>query len=72
MENKPLVSVVIPAYRTGRVIGQCIKSITRQSYGNIEVIVVNDCSPDNTLSVVTGWQQKDSRISVIDSKKRGG
>ena len=52
LKNKPLVSIIIPAYNVGRYIENCILSIIRQSYGNIEILVVNDGSSDETPNII--------------------
>ncbi len=67
-----LVSVVIPAYNVEKYIGKCIECICRQSYKNIEIIIVNDGSKDNTQSVCEQLAAADSRVKVIAQENAGG
>lgn len=70
-----LVSVVIPAYNVASKLSRCIQSVLSQTYKNLEVIIVNDCSTDNTLQIAEEWAKKDERIRVINhatNKKAGG
>lgn len=67
-----LVSVVIPAYNVEKYIGKCIECVCRQSYKNIEIIIVNDGSKDNTQLVCEKLAVTDSRITVITQKNSGG
>lgn len=69
MNREPLVSVLIPAYNVGEYIEDSLNSILEQSYKNIEVIVVDDCSNDQTYSILMRMQQKDSRINVYKNEK---
>lgn len=48
----PQISVIIPAYKTQQYVERCIYSVLGQTLNNIEIIVVNDSSPDNTLSII--------------------
>lgn len=66
--NKPLVSVVMPAYNSGKYITDSIESILNQTYKNIELIIINDCSTDETLSIINSFVKKDSRIKCIDNE----
>ena len=52
MKVKPLVSILIPVYNTEKYIGQCIKSVLDQTYDNLEVIIVNDNTPDKSIDIV--------------------
>lgn len=65
------VSIVVPAYNAEKTLRYCIESIREQSYKDIEIIIVDDGSADNTLSVAKKLQQNDSRI-VVESKPNGG
>lgn len=66
-----LISVIIPAYNSEKCIGKCIESIQASLYENLEIIVVNDGSKDNTLEVVKSYAESDGRIVVVD-KANGG
>ena len=68
---KPKVSVIIPLYNQEKYFGKCIRSICNQTYNNLEIIVINDGSTDNSLSIAQKWAQKDSRLIVIDKKNEG-
>lgn len=62
MNKSVLISVVIPAYNRADIIGDCINSVLNQTYRNIEIIVVDDNSSDNTALVVDEFSGKDSRV----------
>lgn len=68
--NKPIISIIIPVYNVALYLRQCIQSITSQE-GNIEVILVDDGSPDESPSICDEYAQKDNRIHVIH-KQNGG
>lgn len=70
MKNE-LISIIVPIYNAGKDLEQCIKSIVEQTYKNIEIILVNDGSTDESLSKCREWENKDKRITVID-KENGG
>ena len=70
-KNVPLVSVIIPVYNGADFIGESIDSALQQSYGNLEVIVVDDGSTDGTLAILNGYAAKDDRVRVI-SQVNGG
>lgn len=67
----PLISVIVPVYKVERYLDQCIDSIVNQTYGNLEIILVDDESPDNSPKMCEEWAKRDSRIKVIH-KKNGG
>ncbi len=68
MSKEPLISVVIPTYQHASTLSLCLDSVFAQSYKNIEVIVVNDGSTDNTNKVVTPYLD---RISYIEQENAG-
>ena len=65
------ISVVIPIYKVEKYLKKCINSITNQTYKNLEIILVDDGSPDKCPQICDEYSQKDSRIKVIH-KKNGG
>jgi|GEM_PF-2541980 len=65
MTNIPLVSIIIPVHNPGKLLDVCLQSVIEQSYKNIEIIVVNDDSSDDSESIIKGFQKKDSRIKYF-------
>ncbi len=68
---KDLISVIVPIYNSGNSLVRCIDSLINQSYSNLEIILVNDGSTDNSLDICNLYKEKDSRIKVVD-KMNGG
>lgn len=68
---QPLVSIIVPVYNSEKYLDECINSIKSQTYKNLEIILVNDGSKDNSLAKCNEYASKDSRIEVID-KVNGG
>lgn len=68
---KPLVSVIVPCYNVGQYLERCLESIKRQTYNNIEVIVINDGSLDNTLEVANAFAKNDDRFKVFTQENQG-
>lgn len=60
--NEPLISIAVCTYNGGKYIDEQLQSIVAQSYNNIEIIIVDDVSTDNTFALVTQWAEKDKRI----------
>lgn len=71
MENSPLVSVIIPVYKVEAYLDRCVSSVLNQTYKNIEIILVDDGSPDNCGVMCDNYQDKDNRIKVVH-KVNGG
>lgn len=65
-------SVVIPAYGCEAYIADCIRSVQAQTTAAAEILVIDDCSPDNTAGIVAGMAEADSRIRYIRQEKNGG
>ena len=61
----PAISVVVPAYNKEPYIKQCMDSLVNQTFKNIEIIVVDDASTDNTLQILRDYEHKDSRVKII-------
>lgn len=71
MNNNPLISIIVPCYNVERYVEQCIRSIMGQSYKNIEIITVDDGSPDNSSQILDKLANEDSRIKVIHKQNAG-
>lgn len=68
---KPLISVIVPIYNVEQYLCRCVECLTAQTYKNLEIILVDDGSPDNCPQFCDAYAKKDSRIKVIH-KKNGG
>ena len=68
---KSKVSIVVPIYNVEKYIDECIISLIHQTYSNIEIILVDDGSPDKSGDICDRWAKRDNRIKVIH-KKNGG
>ena len=66
-----LISIIVPIYKVEPYLDRCVRSIVEQTYENLEIILVDDGSPDNCPAICDAWAAKDSRIRVIH-KKNGG
>ena len=69
--DRPLVSILIPLYNQVKYFPACIKSVCRQTYTNLEIIVVNDGSTDCSPQLAYDWAAYDSRVRVIDKENEG-
>ena len=67
----PKISVIVPAYKTAQYIPACLDSILSQTMQDIEIICINDGSPDNALEIFNEYAKRDNRIRVIDQKNQG-
>ena len=66
-----LISIIVPIYKVEPYLDRCVDSIIKQTYTNLEIILVDDGSPDNCPAMCDAWAEADSRIRVIH-KKNGG
>lgn len=71
MKDNPLISIVIPVYKVEKYIHECVNSVISQTYKNLDIILVDDGSPDNCPKICDDYQKQDSRIRVIH-KANGG
>ena len=72
---KPKISVIVPIYNTEKYLDKCLTSIVNQTMKEIEIICVDDCSPDDSYLIVNKYIKQDSRVSLIrheDNKGSGG
>lgn len=71
MDKEDLISVVIPVYNVGLYLERCLNSVVYQTYTNLEIVLIDDGSTDESGLICDEWAQKDNRIKVIH-KKNGG
>lgn len=69
--RNPKVSVIVPVYNVAPYLSQCLESLVNQTYRNLEIIVVNDGSTDNSPEICEQWKERDERILLIH-KPNGG
>lgn len=65
-----LVSIILPVYNGEKFLAQSIESCLNQTYQNIELIIVYDCSTDNTLEIITNYASKDNRVTIITNLEK--
>lgn len=70
-QKNALISVVIPVYNVEPFLNRCVESVVNQTYTNLEIILVDDESPDNCPKMCDDWAAKDSRIKVVHKKNAG-
>ena len=71
MEEKSLVSVIVPVYNVEKYISECLDSIVNQTYKNLQIILVDDGSTDNSGKICDEYAKKDSRITVVHQENQG-
>ena len=69
---QPLISVIVPVYKVEAYLDRCVASIVSQTYQNLEIILVDDGSPDHSGAICDQWAAKDPRIKVIHKENGGG
>ena len=69
---KPLISIIIPAFNAQASIERAVSSVLNQTYRSIELIVINDCSSDNTSELLRGFTSKPIKIKVFENKTNKG
>ncbi len=68
----PKISVIVPVYNVEKYVGKCIESLVNQTLKDIEIICVDDCSTDNSISIIQDYAKKDKRIKIIKHQKNSG
>lgn len=68
MKNNPLISVVVPIYNTSKYLPRCLNSIIHQTYQNLEIILIDDGSTDNSYQIAKSYAMKDPRVKLIHQK----
>lgn len=71
MKNKELISVIVPIYNAEKFLDKSIPSILKQTYTNLEIILVDDGSTDSSLLICEDYKKKDSRITIIHQDNMG-
>lgn len=71
MNSYDLISVIIPVYKVEKYLDRCVNSVINQTYKNLEIILVDDDSPDNCPRLCDEWAKKDSRIKVFHIENKG-
>ena len=72
MKHLPLISVVIPVYKVERYLDRCLASVTGQTYDHLQILLVDDGSPDGSGAICDRWAVRDSRITVLHQENAGG
>ena len=70
--NEPLVSIITPVYNAERFLSDTIKSVQNQTYKNWEILLIDDCSKDNSAQIIKQFQKYDDRIKYIKLEKNSG
>lgn len=71
MNTEPLISIIIPVYGVEQYLDECLESVVSQTYRNLQIILIDDGSPDRCPQMCDDWAVKDSRITVIHQKNSG-
>lgn len=71
IEENDLISIIVPVYNAEKYLAKCIESIINQTYSNLEIILINDGSTDNSLEICNIYSKQDNRIKIIDKKNEG-
>ena len=71
-ESSPFFSIIIPVYNTSNTVNRTVLSVINQSFSNIEVIIVDDCSTDDSLEILRTYEIRDKRVKVIHHEKNEG
>lgn len=67
----PDISIIIPVYNVEQYLGECLNSVVNQTHHNIEIICINDGSPDNSMAILKEYERSDNRIKIVDQSNQG-
>lgn len=70
-ENMPLISVIVPVYNTDTILNKCLDSVINQTYKNLEIIIIDDGSTDNSPEICDSYKCNDNRVKVVHKKMKG-
>ena len=65
------LSVIIPNYNSGKYLRRCLDSVINQTYKDLEIIIINDGSTDDSIKILNEYSEKDKRIKIIDQENKG-
>ena len=68
----PKISVIIPVYNVEKYLAECIESILNQTFNDIEILIIDDCSTDNSYKIMEEYAKKDSRIVLYHNENNVG
>ena len=71
MNDRQIVSVIVPVYGVERYLDRCIRSIVEQDYKQLDIVVVDDGSPDHCPQLCDEWAARDARIRVVQKRRIG-
>lgn len=71
MKREELVSIVVPVYNVEKYLEKCLNSIINQTYKNLEIICIDDGSPDRSIDILNKFAKKDNRIRIISQQNKG-
>ncbi len=66
-----MISILVPIYNAENCIKRCLDSILGQTYRDLEIVLINDGSKDNSLSIIQGYSKRDKRIKIINQENQG-
>ena len=67
-----LISIIMAAYNAEQTLGQAVTSVLNQTYPNFELLIIDDCSKDNTLAIAEKFRENDKRVRVIQNMQNSG
>lgn len=70
--GKTLVSIIMPCYNSSRFIAECIESVQNQTYKDWELLIVDDCSSDNSIEIIKRYAKQDKRIKLLTKSQNSG